>query len=62
MILIMPLLLLSKNDASESNLATDDDAPAFLALLYPKTGGLAFFDDLWMVDIQGVDQYLDLHQ
>ena len=45
-----------KNQSPEYNIPYDDDAPDSLALLEPNPGGLKFSDDLWMVDITGVDQ------
>ena len=51
-----------KNEAPESNLAFNDYEPASLDLIYPNTGGLVLYDDLCMVYIPGVDQYIDLIQ
>ena len=51
-----------KNESPESNLASDDDAPASLALLDPNPGGLELYDDIWVLDIPGVDQDIDILQ
>ena len=46
--------------APEINLASDDDAHDSLYLIDPNLGGILFYDDIWMVDILGVDQDIDL--
>ena len=51
-----------KNESPESNIASNDDSPPSLALLDPNPGGLLFYDDIWMIDIPGVDQGLDILQ
>ena len=51
-----------QNEAPERNLASDDDAPASLALIYPNSGRIVFSDDIWMVDIPGVYQDIDILQ
>ena len=43
-----------QNEALESNLASGDDSPTSLYMIYSKPGGIEFSDDLWMVDIPGV--------
>ena len=51
-----------KNEAPESNIESDDDAPDSLALIDPNPDGTSFYDDIWMVYITGVDQDLDILQ
>ena len=53
---------LKKNEELESNFASGDDASDSLALLHLNPGGIEFSDDLWMIDIPGVDQDLNLLQ
>ena len=51
-----------KNEALESNIAYDEDEPVSLALLDPNPGGLELYDDIWVLDIPGVDQDIDILQ
>ena len=51
-----------KNEAPESNLASNGGVTSSLDLLYPNPGGMVFSDDIWMVDIPGVDHDIYLIQ
>ena len=43
-------------------ISSGDDAPTSLDLLDPNPGVIILYDDLWMVDIPGVDKDLDILQ
>ena len=49
-----------QNEAPESSLVSNDDAPDSLAMLDPQPGGLVLSYYTWMLDISGVDQDINL--
>ena len=49
-----------KNEATTSNIESNHDAYDSLAMLDPKPGGIGLSDAIWMVDITGVDQDINI--